>query len=331
MSILVCGGAGYIGAHVVRLLRQRGDRVVVVDDLSSGKASRIGDAKLVKLDVTLDEARSALSTLMVDEDVTAVIHFSARKQVGESVKRPTWYYQQNIGGMANVLAAMEDAGVDQMIFSSSAAVYGMPNAEIVTEDMAGRPINPYGETKLIGEWMMADCERAWDLKWIGLRYFNVAGAGWTDLADPAIMNLIPMVLDRLERGESAKIFGADYDTPDGTCVRDYIHVLDLAEAHIAALDVLAEGRQPDHHTYNVGTGLGTSVQEIIDGLRRVIGWDFPVEVLERRAGDPPKLIGDPLSIGVDLGWKANNGLDEILTSAWEGWQAGPRPITVPGA
>ena len=234
---------------------------------------------------------------MVDEDVTAVIHFSARKQVGESVARPTWYYQQNIGGMANVLAAMEDTGVDQMIFSSSAAVYGIPTAEVVTEDMAGHPINPYGETKLIGEWMMADCERAWDLKWIGLRYFNVAGAGWPDLADPAIMNLIPMVLDRIERGESAKIFGTDYDTPDGTCVRDYIHVLDLAEAHIAALDVLAEGRQPDHHTYNVGTGLGTSVREIIDGLRRVIGWDFPVEELDRRAGDPPKLIGDPLSIG----------------------------------
>ena len=275
MSILVCGGAGYIGAHVVRLLRQRGDRVVVVDDLSTSKAARVGDTPLVRLDVATDEARSTLSTLMMDEDVTAVIHFSARKQVGESVKRPAWYYAQNIGGMANVLAAMEDAGVDQMIFSSSAAVYGMPTAEVVTEDMAGHPINPYGETKLIGEWMMADCERAWDLKWIGLRYFNVAGAGWPDLADPAIMNLIPMVLDRLERGESAKIFGADYDTPDGTC--------------------------------------------------------FPVEVLERRAGDPPKLIGDPLSIGVYLGWKANNGLDEILTSAWEGWQAGPRPITVPGA
>ena len=320
MSILVCGGAGYIGAHVVRLLRQRGDRVVVVDDLSSGKASRVGDAKLVKLDVTLDEARSALSTLMVDEDVTAVIHFSARKQVGESVARPAWYYQQNIGGMANVLLAMEDAGVDQMIFSSSAAVYGTPEVPVVTEDMAGHPINPYGETKLIGEWLMADCERAWDLKWIGLRYFNVAGAGWPDLADDAVMNLIPMVLDRVERGESAKIFGTDYD-----------HVLDLAEAHIAALDVLAEGRQPDHHTYNVGTGLGTSVREIVDGLRRVMGWEFPVEELDRRAGDPPKLIGDPLSIGVDLGWKANNGVEEILTSAWEGWQAGPRPITVPGA
>ena len=331
MSILVAGGAGYIGAHVVRLLLERGEEVVVVDDLSYGTPERVKGADVVELDVASGQATEALTEVMSSRGVTAVIHFAARKQVGESVERPAWYYQQNVGGLANMLLAMETAGVNQMIFSSSAAVYGMPPVEVVPEDIDCRPINPYGETKLIGEWMMADCERAWDLKWIGLRYFNVAGAGWPDLADPAIMNLIPMVLDRIERGESAKIFGTDYDTPDGTCVRDYIHVLDLAEAHIAALDVLAEGRQPDHHTYNVGTGLGTSVREIIDGLRRVIGWDFPVEELDRRAGDPPKLIGDPLSIGVDLGWKANNGLDEILTSAWEGWQAGPRPITVPGA
>ncbi|MDC4232626.1 UDP-glucose 4-epimerase GalE [Actinomyces sp. B33] len=329
MSILVCGGAGYIGAHVVRLLLQRGERVVVVDDLSTGSADRIGEAALVRLDVASDEAPTVLANTMVDEDVTAVIHFAARKQVGESVERPMWYYQQNIGGLANVLAAMNEAGVDQMIFSSSAAVYGMPPVETVAEDTECHPINPYGETKLIGEWMMADCQRAWDLKWIGLRYFNVAGAGWADLADDAVMNLVPMLLDRLERGESAKIFGDDYDTPDGTCIRDYIHVLDLAEAHVAALDVLSEGRQPEHHTYNVGTGLGTSVREIVDGLRRVIGWDFPVEVLGRRAGDPPKLIGDPLSIGVDLGWKANRGVDEILESAWEGWQAGPRRFDPP--
>ena len=330
-TVLVAGGAGYIGAHVVRLLLERGDKVVVVDDLSYGTPERIGQAKLVQLDVAGAQAQERLEQVMRQEGVDCVIHFAARKQVGESVARPAWYYQQNIGGLANMLAAMEQAGVDQMIFSSSAAVYGMPDVAVVDEEVACHPINPYGETKLIGEWMMADCERAWGLRWAGLRYFNVAGAGWDDLGDMATLNLIPMVMERLVKGDTPKIFGTDYDTPDGTCIRDYIHVLDLAEAHIAALDVLAEGRQPDHHTYNVGTGLGTSVREIVDGLRRVMGWEFPVEELDRRAGDPPKLIGDPLSIGVDLGWKANNGVEEILTSAWEGWQAGPRPITVPGA
>ncbi|QPK81687.1 UDP-glucose 4-epimerase GalE [Schaalia sp. ZJ405] len=330
MSILVCGGAGYIGAHVVRLLQQRGEKVIVVDDLSTGRKDRIGNATLVTLDVAASDAVTVLANTMVDEDVTGVIHFAARKQVGESVERPMRYYRQNVGGLANVLSAMNEAGVDQMIFSSSAAVYGMPDVPTVSEDVPCHPINPYGETKLIGEWMMADCQRAWDLKWIGLRYFNVAGAGWDDLADSAILNLIPMVLDRVERGEAAKIFGTDYPTPDGTCVRDYIHVLDLAEAHIAALTALATG-QPSHHTYNVGTGIGTSVREIVDGLRRVAGWEFPVEECDRRAGDPPTLIGDPLSIGVDLGWKANHGLDEILDSAYSGWQAGPRPITAPRA
>ena len=323
MSILVCGGAGYIGAHVVRLLRQRGDRVVVVDDLSTSNAARVGDTPLVRLDVATDEARSVLSNLMVDEDVTAVIHFSARKQVGESVKRPAWYYQQNIGGMANVLAAMEDAGVDQMIFSSSAAVYGIPTAEVVTEDMAGHPINPYGETKLIGEWMMADCERAWDLKWIGLRYFNVAGAGWPDLADPAIMNLIPMVLDRIERGESAKIFGTDYDTPDGTCVRDYIHVKDLAVAHIAALDYLAGGQEMAEHVFNVGTGQGASVREVVSKVIASTGLDLEPEELARRAGDPPQLIGNATRIGEVLGWKAEHDLDDIVDSSYTSWQADP--------
>ncbi|QWW20250.1 UDP-glucose 4-epimerase GalE [Schaalia sp. 19OD2882] len=328
MSILVTGGAGYIGAHVVRLLQERGEKVVVVDNLSTGRAERIGDATLVQVDVATDAARVQLANAMVDEDVTAVIHFAARKQVGESVERPAWYYQQNVGGLANVLMAMGETGVDRMIFSSSAAVYGMPAVEVVPEDAVCRPINPYGETKLIGEWMMADCEKAWGLNWIGLRYFNVAGAGWVDLADPACLNLVPMVLDRLAKGEHPKIFGTDYPTPDGTCIRDYIHVMDLAEAHIAAMDVLEQG-VPAHRSFNVGTGMGTSVREIIDGLRRVSGWDFPVDEVDRRAGDPPKLIGDPLSIGVDLGWKANFGVEEILTSAWDAWQSGPRRIEVP--
>ena len=323
MSILVCGGAGYIGAHVVRLLRQRGDRVVVVDDLSTSNAARIGDTPLVRLDVATDEARSVLSNLMVDEDVTAVIHFSARKQVGESVARPTWYYQQNIGGMANVLAAMEDAGVDQMIFSSSAAVYGMPPVEVVPEDIDCRPINPYGETKLIGEWMMADAEKAWGLRWAGLRYFNVAGAGWDDLGDMATLNLIPMVLDRLAKGETPKIFGTDYPTPDGTCVRDYIHVKDLAVAHIAALDYLAGGQEMAEHVFNVGTGQGASVREVVSKVIASTGLDLEPEELARRAGDPPQLIGNATRIGEVLGWKAEHDLDDIVASSYTSWQADP--------
>ena len=260
MSILVAGGAGYIGAHVVRLLLQRGDEVIVVDDLSYGTPERVTGAALVELDVASGGAVDALTDVMNQRGVSAVIHFAARKQVGESVARPAWYYQQNVGGLANMLLAMEGAGVEQMIFSSSAAVYGMPPIEVVPEDTECRPINPYGETKLIGEWMMADCERAWGLRWAGLRYFNVAGAGWDDLGDMATLNLIPMVLDRLSRGETPKIFGTDYPTPDGTCIRDYIHVRDLAVAHIAALDRLAGGRDMAEHVFNVGTGKGSSVR-----------------------------------------------------------------------
>ena len=328
MSILVTGGAGYIGAHVVRLLQERGDKVVVVDNMFTGRPDRIGDATLIQVDVASDEALPIMTQAMIDEDVDAVIHFAALKQVGESMEKPALYYRQNIGGLANVLSAMETAGVQKMIFSSSAAVYGMPPVSVVSEDVEKHPINPYGETKLIGEWMMADCERAWDLKWIGLRYFNVAGTGWVDLEDPACLNLVPMILERLSKGDTPKIFGTDYPTDDGTCIRDYIHVKDLADAHIAAMDALDRGN-PAHRQFNVGTGLGTSVREIVDGLREVAGWNFEVEELDRRAGDPPMLIGDPMSIAVDLGWKANYGVKEILESAWEAWQSGPRRIEVP--
>ena len=326
MSILVTGGAGYIGAHVVRLLQQRGEKVVVVDDLSYGSPTRIGDAKLVQLDVASSGARKVLFQTLIAEDVPAVIHFAARKQVGESVEKPMWYYQQHVGGLANMTSAMRDAGVRQMIFSSSAAVYGQPDVPVVPEELAGKPINPYGETKLIGEWMMADCERAWGLRWIGLRYFNVAGSGWDDLGDPARLNLIPMVLERLAKGKHPAIFGSDYDTPDGTCVRDYIHVKDLAEAHLHALDYVASGQEMEHHTFNVGTGQGTSVKEIVEGLRQVTGIDFQADEQPRRAGDPAQLIGDTTRIRVDLDWKAEYGGKEILESAWSAWQAGPDKI-----
>lgn len=323
MSILVAGGAGYIGAHVVRLLLERGDEVVVVDDLSYGSVGRVEGATVVELDVASGDAVQVLSDVMERRGVTAVIHFAARKQVGESVARPAWYYQQNVGGLANMLLAMEQARVDQMIFSSSAAVYGMPPVEVVQEDIECHPINPYGETKLIGEWMMADCERAWGLRWAGLRYFNVAGSGWDDLGDMATLNLIPMVMDRLAKGESPKIFGTDYPTPDGTCVRDYIHVRDLATAHVAALDYLAGGQEMAEHVFNVGTGKGSSVREVVSKVIAATGLDVEPEELDRRAGDPPQLIGDATRIGQVLGWKAEFDLDDIVASAYSSWQADP--------
>ena len=323
MSILVAGGAGYIGAHVVRLLLERGDEVIVVDDLSYGSPSRVEGATLVELDVAAGDAPERLTEVMRERGVTAVIHFAARKQVGESVARPAWYYQQNVGGLANMMLAMESAGVDQMIFSSSAAVYGMPPVEVVPEDIDCHPINPYGETKLIGEWMMADAETAWGLRWAGLRYFNVAGAGWDDLGDMATLNLIPMVMDRLAKGETPKIFGTDYPTPDGTCIRDYIHVRDLATAHIAALDYLAGGKEMAEHIFNVGTGVGASVRDVVAKVIAATGLDIAPEELPRRAGDPPQLIGNAERIGAVLGWRAEHDLDDIVASSYSAWQADP--------
>ncbi len=324
MSIMVIGGAGYIGAHVVRLLAQAGSEVVVVDDLSTSSADRVGGAPLVVMDVAADDAVGRLVDALRGHAVDAVIHFAARKQVGESMQRPLWYYRQNVGGMVNVLEAMEAAGVQKMIFSSSAAVYGMPPVEVVDEDTVRNPINPYGRTKLIGEWMLADCGRAWGLQWVALRYFNVAGAGWPELGDSAVMNLIPMVFDRLARGEAPRVFGDDYPTPDGTCIRDYVHVLDLAEAHLAALRGL--GGPLEHRIFNVGTGTGSSVREVIDMVGAVSGLDTTPVVEGRRAGDPPQLIASPARIERELGFRSTSGLREIVTSAWEAWQAGPRRI-----
>lgn len=326
MSVLVVGGAGYIGSHVVRLLRESGTDVVVVDDLSNGVPARIGDTTLEQIDISANAAPEALAGVIRREKVDAVIHFAAKKQVGESVERPLFYYQQNIGGLVNVLEAMRRENVTKMIFSSSASVYGAPEDAVVTEDSPTEPINPYGRSKLIGEWILADCERAWGLNWVALRYFNVAGAGWPELGDSVIMNLIPMVLDKLAEGEAPRVFGDDYPTPDGTCIRDYVHVKDLAEAHIAALHGL-DG-QLTHHVFNVGTGRGSSVTEVIESIGRVSGLDTSPLVEGRRAGDPPKLIASADRIREDLGFVAKADLDEIVASAWEAWQAGPRRIKV---
>lgn len=323
MTVLVTGGCGYIGAHVVHALHQQKENVVVVDDLSYGKPTRIEGARLYGMDISANGAGERLAEIMKDEKVDAVIHFAARKQVGESVEKPLWYYQQNIGGMLNVLTAMREAGVKKLVFSSSAATYGEPPVEVVPEDVVPMlPINPYGQTKLFGEWMARACEEPYGIRFCGLRYFNVAGCGPVELEDPAILNLIPMLFDRLKKGKAPAIFGDDYPTPDGTCVRDYIHVSDLADAHVAALSYLDKDERK-YDVFNVGTGEGTSVRQIVDEVKKVTGLPFKEAVQARRPGDPAQLIGSPERINTELNWHAKYNVEDIVKSAWEAWQANP--------
>lgn len=316
MTTLVIGGAGYIGAHVVQLLLERGESVAVVDDLSTGFRNRIGDAPLIEQDVTADGAVEALEREMRERGVKAVIHFAAHKQVGESVEKPEMYWHDNIGGLANVLDAAARAGVRDFVFSSSAAVYGTPDVDLVDEELECRPINPYGATKYVGEWMLADAERAHGMRTVALRYFNVAGAGSPELADTLVMNLVPIVLDTLECGKNPKVFGNDYDTPDGTCIRDYVHVEDLADAHVAALGYL-ENDEREHRVFNVGTGKGSSVLEVIDAIGRAKGIEITPEIAPRRAGDPARLVCSTERIEKALGWKSSKDLDDIVRSAVE--------------
>ena len=323
MTVLVTGGCGYIGAHVVHALHESGQDVVVVDDLSYGKPDRIGDARLYGMDISAPGAGERLAEIMKAENVESVIHFAARKQVGESVEKPLWYYQQNINGMLNVLEGMREAGVKKLVFSSSAATYGVPPVDVVPEDVQPMvPINPYGQTKLFGEWMARACEEPYGIRFCGLRYFNVAGCGPVELEDPAILNLIPMLFDRLKQGKAPAIFGDDYPTPDGTCVRDYIHVSDLADAHLAALKYLDRDERK-YDVFNVGTGEGTSVRQIVDEVKKVTGLPFTETVMPRRAGDPPHLIGSPKRINEEMGWHAKYDVEDIVESAWNAWQANP--------
>lgn len=314
MTTLVTGGAGYIGSHVVRLLLEQGEEVVVVDDLSTGYRERVEGARLVELDITRDGADEAIGRELAASGAEAIIHFAAHKQVGESVAKPEMYWHDNVGGLAHVLAGAARAGVRDVVFSSSAAVYGMPDVDLVTEELDPRPINPYGATKRVGELMLADAERAHGMRTVALRYFNVAGAGWPELADTQVMNLVPIVLAALADGRTPIVFGEDYPTPDGTCIRDYVHVLDLAEAHVAALAYLRREERP-HRVFNVGTGTGSSVLEVIEAIATATGQEIVPEIGPRRAGDPARLVCSTDRIRETLGWTSSKSLADIVESA----------------
>jgi UDP-glucose 4-epimerase len=287
---------------------------VVLDDLSTGDPRRIGDATLVRGSV-LD--RELVAATIRDHAVGGIIHIAAKKQVGESVERPLYYYQENVGGVVSLLEAASAAGVTSFVFSSSAATYGMPDVERVTEDVPLAPMSPYGETKVIGEWLSRAVAVASELRVISLRYFNVAGAASPDLGDPAVLNLIPLALRALTSGEAPKIFGDDYPTPDGTCIRDYVHVADVADAHVAALEHLDGGG--GSATYNIGRGEGASVKEVLGLLAEVTGIDTAPVVVPRRPGDPARIVATADRIREELGWKARYDLGAIVESAWAAW------------
>lgn len=302
--------------------------MVIVDDLVTGLPERVAGIELHECALEEPSAVETLADILRERRIDAVIHFAGRKQVFESVQRPAWYYQQNVGSLATLLLAMERADVRRLVFSSSASVYGTTEGSAIVEEDPTVPVNPYGHTKLIGEQMVADAGVAWGLRGISLRYFNVAGAGSPALGDRAVLNLVPMIFERLDAGASPLVFGDGYPTADGSCVRDYIHVVDLADAHLATLDHLPQLPEGRHEAYNVGTGLGTSVLEMVDEIRRVSGLDFEAEIAPPRAGDPATVVASAAKIRRDMGWVARLGIAEIIESAWAAHRS-VRPGTAP--
>ncbi|MFJ9543565.1 UDP-glucose 4-epimerase GalE [Streptomyces sp. NPDC101225] len=316
MTWLITGGAGYIGAHVVRAMTAAGERAVVYDDLSTGIAERVPDEVPLVTGSTLDG--EGIARVLADHEVTGVVHLAAKKQVGESVDLPLHYYRENVEGLRVLLEAVTAAGVASFVFSSSAAVYGMPDVDLVTERTPCAPMSPYGETKLAGEWLVRATGRATGLATASLRYFNVAGAAARELADVGVHNLIPMVFEKLTENAPPRIFGDDYPTPDGTCVRDYIHVVDLAEAHVAAARALRSSPGRDL-TLNIGRGEGVSVREMIDRINALTGYDRPPTVTARRPGDPARVVASADRAATELSWTAKHDVQDMITSAWEGW------------
>jgi UDP-glucose 4-epimerase len=321
MRTLVTGGAGYVGSVSVELLLKAGHEVTVLDDLSSGHAaSVVAGARLVEGSFG---DREAVATLLRGAGIEAVLHCAAKSLVGESMREPALYYRNNVVGGVALLDAMRDVGVGRLVFSSTAAVYGVPEATPIREDAALRPINPYGESKRTFESAMAWYGSAYGLRSVSLRYFNVAGASEANGEDhDPETHLIPNVLRAVEGGTALTLFGDDYPTPDGTPIRDYIHVLDLADAHLAALEATAPGdaRTDVALVCNLGSGGGFSVREVLDVAERVTGRPVERRVGSRRAGDPPVLVAAINRAAEELDWRpARSSLEEMIGSAWE-WQ-----------
>ena len=316
-KILVCGGAGYIGSHMVRLLVDEGFDVVVLDDLSTGHREAVEGVELIEADV---RDADALDAVFESRDFTAVMHFCARSLVGESVQQPVAYYDNNVAGSISLLQAMQRHGVGKLVFSSTAAIFGEPVSEFIDESHPKVPVNPYGQSKLMVERILADACAASGLRAVSLRYFNAAGAslagGIGESHDPET-HLIPNVLKAAAgSGRRLKVFGDDYDTRDGTCIRDYIHVEDLARAHLAALEFM--GREAGFHAFNLGSGHGFSVLEVIQAAARVVGSEVPYDVAERRPGDPAVLVASSTLAAERLGWRPEiDDLETIIGSAWE--------------
>jgi UDP-glucose 4-epimerase len=318
---LVTGGAGYIGAHVVRALHEAGEEAVVLDDLSTGAADRVGTAELVVGSI-LDDA--LVRRTLREHSVAGIVHIAAKKQVGESVERPLYYYEQNVVGTVRLLQAAVAEGVSSFVFSSSASTYGLPDADIVDEDAPVAPISPYGESKVAGEWAARAVADTGALRAVSMRYFNVAGAASPELGDPGVFNLIPLAFQALTSGAAPKIYGDDWPTPDGTCIRDYVHVDDIATAHVAAAQQLAaRGELPAYRVFNIGRGVGSSVREVLDVVRDVTGIDAEPVVVERRPGDPARCAAGVDRIRNELGWQARYDLRDMVASAWAAWQLRP--------
>ena len=320
MTWLITGGAGYIGSHVLWESLQSGRSVVVLDDLSTGIKSRMPSDVAIER-VTLSDL-DAIDSVFKKYEIDGVLHLAAKKKVGESVERPEHYWQENVGGFQNLVTAMKNHGVKNLVFSSSAAVYGAPEmaaGQTISELVQCSPINPYGLTKLEGEIISEALSVSDGFKVAALRYFNVAGAGKPELGDQFAFNLVPIVFEAIDGKLSPKVFGNDYNTADGSCIRDYVHVQDLAEAHVAAMD-LVESMSPGFEAINIGTGVGASVFEVLAMIQGVTSVELNSEIVSRRAGDPAALVADVSKAKEILDWESRYGLRAIVESAWQAWQ-----------